>query len=908
MRTSTILSQTFGRPGLISLGAALALSSGALIAQELIYKEDFNTDGEAAGRYTTTGKAVYEPDKIRSELNNADQRGPIYWERSSAISFVGVPNIPARRMIFTWRPGTDPAAVTEDLLKLVDSSINWLLEGKKNVKIAVSPNAGAIGVLADRLTTAGHTIIEDDPSILNDLEIVADLYIHGPGGNASRYALVPKPVIVISGADMDDMLTGSIGTATTFEPGQVNIATAGHPAAGGKTGSFNAFIGSQPFELVGRFLPNNAIPLATVDHTVPPAVTRLGDVDEFIAGTKQNSKTAAKVTELDFADNSTGSWPNDNALPGGYTGNWAVQIKGKLTVATAGSYRFAVGSDDGARLQIDRDRNGFTPADTVIEDFGPHGHTIVYEDVSFSASGTFDFEVRSYNSGGNGSLEVSVATQAGDVPDNALDSGFWEVLGAAGAASPVKLQGQADVTAYIATGANTQVREPLIVLLNGPNENPPGFFYGGGSFTGFEGAAYFAGSGMNKWPFPDGQSYRTVQLKPVSVAGKQNVKLTIALAGTSIDFEDSDYLDIVVYPNGLTSTPVTLAHFRGVQNAVQPWLADQKEGYVRRLTREFADFTYDIPAGAANLIVEIRATTSWWNEILALDNIRITSGAAAPPLGVGNLTGLLGYWRMEETSGDVVGDSSGKGNNGKIINNAGGSWIKDAVRGNVYKATGTNVIDFGTILPAMSINNDFTWSIWLNSAETDNNNIVFGNRYNSAGVDFAPREFIKFTPRQFEWHFNGAGQNINYTDFVTNTWVHHLVVKKGDALTYYRDGQEANTGTITGAPSNRQPLYLGGQGTLERWRGLADEVAIFDRALSVAEGKQVYDLGRAGSALAAPPIKIALERTATGLKLTFEGTLQSADKVEGPYTDVAGATSPAQISFSGAGKFYRVKK
>ncbi len=104
-------------------------------AQELIYKEDFNTDGEAAGRYTATGHDVYELVRILNELNNGDQKGPISWARNTEVSFVGIPNIPARRMIFTLRPGTDATAFTPDLLKLVDSSINWLLEGKKNATI-----------------------------------------------------------------------------------------------------------------------------------------------------------------------------------------------------------------------------------------------------------------------------------------------------------------------------------------------------------------------------------------------------------------------------------------------------------------------------------------------------------------------------------------------------------------------------------------------------------------------------------------------------------------------------------------------------------------------------------------------------------------------------------------------------
>jgi phage baseplate assembly protein gpV len=210
-----------------------------------------------------------------------------------------------------------------------------------------------------------------------------------------------------------------------------------------------------------------------------------------------------------------------------------------------------------------------------------------------------------------------------------LDSGYWEVLSTVPSQAPIRLQAAANVTSYQATGQNAEVQTPLMVLVNGPQDTPPGSFYDGGPFSGFEGTGFIGASGLNKWAYPDGQTYRSVRLKPVNVAGKTNVHLTVALAATVVDFEDSDFVDIVVYPNGATSTPVTLAHFRGVQNAVQPWLADQRANFVRRLTRQFADFTYDIPPGATDLIVEVRAATTWWTEIAAIDNIRITAGTAA---------------------------------------------------------------------------------------------------------------------------------------------------------------------------------------------------------------------------------------------------------------------------------------
>ncbi|MCC7376183.1 MAG: hypothetical protein IT581_16105 [Verrucomicrobiales bacterium] len=616
--------------------AGLAVAS-ASYSQEVLLREGFNDDGEATNpkRYTMTGRDLFEPDRIRAELSNFDQKGPIYWEHSFKVSYTGNPEIPARRAIFTWR-GVDGTAANEDLMKLFDSTINWLLAGKKNAQIVVNPNAASIQGLADRLAAAGHTVSDDDTTANpNEADVPGDLFIHGPGANnASRFVLVPKPVLVMNAPDYDDMLVGSIGTAATFDPGNITITDATHPAAGGKTGSFTGFVApQQAFELKGSFLPPSAKTIATVTRVVPPAVNNLGDVDAMVAGTKTHEQTAGTADQIDFSDASAGQWFIDNPLPGGYTGNWGVVVTGKITVGTAGTYRFAVGSDDGARLQIDRDKNGFTTADNVIEDAGPHAHQIAYANVAFDAAGTYDLRVVSYNSAGGGSLEVSVANAAGEVPDDNLDSGYWEVLGASDGISPVKLTGTAAVTAYRATGPNVEQQEPLIITLNGPADNPPGGFYDGGRFTNFEGAGFLGGSGMNKWAYPDGQSYRSVRLNPVSVAGKTNVHLTVALAATVVDFEDSDFIDVVVYPKGANSSPVTLAHFRGVQNAIQPWLADEKQGFTRRLTKEFADFTYDVPAGATDLVIEIRVASTWWTEILAVDNVRVTAGSANTAVG-----------------------------------------------------------------------------------------------------------------------------------------------------------------------------------------------------------------------------------------------------------------------------------
>ena len=55
-------------------------------------------------------------------------------------------------------------------------------------------------------------------------------------------------------------------------------------------------------------------------------------------------------------------------------------------------------------------------------------------------------------------------------------------------------------------------------------------------------------------------------------------------------------------------------------------------------------------------------------------------------------------------------------------------------------------------------------------------------------------------------------------------------------------------------------------------------------------------------------LALSLTRSATGLTITFTGTLQSADSLTGIWTDVVNATSPFAVPLSSAHKFYRIKR
>jgi hypothetical protein len=192
---------------------------------------------------------------------------------------------------------------------------------------------------------------------------------------------------------------------------------------------------------------------------------------------------------------------------------------------------------------------------------------------------------------------------------------------------------------------------PLLVLLE--EGSAGGVVLCGGPIIGYEGAAFWGGSGMNKWPLPP-LGDRTVTLNPVNVTGKTNVQITIAVAGTYLDFEQStgargssDYLEMAIDPDGDGPQDFQRLMFFTAPSGTLKYFDDSSthpENPVR-LRPAFQDVTYDVPPGATDMVIEIRGLSTFWNEIMAFDDIRVTSGTTL----VENLT-----LNIQRTAGNIV--------------------------------------------------------------------------------------------------------------------------------------------------------------------------------------------------------------------------------------------------------------
>jgi hypothetical protein len=212
-------------------------------------------------------------------------------------------------------------------------------------------------------------------------------------------------------------------------------------------------------------------------------------------------------------------------------------------------------------------------------------------------------------------------------------------------------------------------------------------------------------------------------------------------------------------------------------------------------------------------------------------------------VGLAGDPNMLGWWPLSEGVGDMAVDVSGNGNDGVIAGENGG-WVEDADFGTaLYFGSDANglFVDAGEI-PQMTLENGFTWAFWANQnpALAGLNQIVLGNRYNPEGTDYAPRQFIKFTPTKFEWHMNGNGNdNMEYSaPMVAEEWTHHAVVKDANELTYFRNGMKDAEKVITQALDSPMPLYFGGDGhgrAGENWMGMLSDMRLFTEALTSAQ-------------------------------------------------------------------------
>lgn len=197
------------------------------------------------------------------------------------------------------------------------------------------------------------------------------------------------------------------------------------------------------------------------------------------------------------------------------------------------------------------------------------------------------------------------------------------------------------------------------------------------------------------------------------------------------------------------------------------------------------------------------------------------------------------YWKMDETSGTIVSDSSGNGHHGIKLGSSSAfvpGYINNGLQ--LYPPPGSNYVTIGTknfgALPGLTI------TMWLKTSDTGPNRYLFGG-WQTVGVQFSMSIGI---PGKIEMWHSTMGRISSYRSVNNGIW-HHIVWRyiKNNTFAIYIDGQkeaEGYVGTITWDNWNWE-INSSGNANSSGLNGIYDEVRIYTRALTDAQIRALYD-------------------------------------------------------------------
>jgi type II secretory pathway pseudopilin PulG len=213
--------------------------------------------------------------------------------------------------------------------------------------------------------------------------------------------------------------------------------------------------------------------------------------------------------------------------------------------------------------------------------------------------------------------------------------------------------------------------------------------------------------------------------------------------------------------------------------------------------------------------------------------------------------GLVGHWKLDESSGSTAEDASGNENDGTLTNMNDSDWITGTLDGaldfdgyNDYVAVAHSdefLADNGTV------------ALWFRGDDVSDRGELFSK--DSSGYDTGGHVTIWVEDAEVEVRFQGASSDyfLDSGEIIEeDTWYHMALSWGAEGLKLYLDGSEVDTdsytgglGTSSGGVGNYEPLALGactwGSGNqvitpLQYYfDGKLDDVRFYNYALDTSE-------------------------------------------------------------------------
>ncbi len=228
--------------------------------------------------------------------------------------------------------------------------------------------------------------------------------------------------------------------------------------------------------------------------------------------------------------------------------------------------------------------------------------------------------------------------------------------------------------------------------------------------------------------------------------------------------------------------------------------------------------------------------------------MRVAEPAAADYPDLVKADGPVGYWRLGEGPDQPVGDSSGNGNTGAYrgqvqIQQPGA--LADSADTAAQLAGGYAEIPDS---PSVSMTGPYTLEAWVKDAAGGPQGVI--EKYDAPARNGYLMRLVNGNKLQ---SMNLAdtlyASGVSSKSVRQATWHHVASVYDGARLVIYIDGVEQVSTPLAKSPTDgRASLKLGARGddAAERFMGVLDEVAVYDKALSPAQVEAHYVKGVLG--------------------------------------------------------------
>lgn len=207
------------------------------------------------------------------------------------------------------------------------------------------------------------------------------------------------------------------------------------------------------------------------------------------------------------------------------------------------------------------------------------------------------------------------------------------------------------------------------------------------------------------------------------------------------------------------------------------------------------------------------------------------------------LSGVIGHWRLDETTGAVASDSSLAGHHGAYVGsptlNLNGAYVPKTLRSVEFNGTSQSMTTGASLLNNLA---QFTIAGWVRLDQVGNQTSFFGqNELAEIGIKYG-------TNRIHFWTANGGEVNVT-GELPVGQWTHIAAVGSGSGLRLYVNGIEVGSnGNVVANYGASAYHFKVGEGVYESsgnyFDGRVDDVRVYGKALCPDEVNALYKGGR----------------------------------------------------------------